>query len=901
MNEKKYLGIPIGMLLIITTFAGAVFAEDFVFETGAVRYVIDETGLNKSLREKNSGRELLAGPPAPFALLRKGGISFPATAVTRKGEFLHAEFGQSGISADYRISSKQNYLVIELVRVYGEGIDEIQLAQLRVGGLANTGELLNVLWDEKNAVCLMGLSNKVDSRVGEGMLLSSVYPSFGMVGEKVALIAVQKSQFMDVVRKVEKDFRLPSPTIDGQWAKMSPDVRTSYLFTDLTETNVDETIRYAIMAGFKYIMIYNWSWSSSQGSYPINIRNYPRGEESLKAVIDRCHSAGLKVGMHMLTSFVGKNDALVKGKPDHRLLSDAEAVLAKDMDDNAREITSSGTLNHFPSAGPYGIAKDVRIDDEIIHYEAIGDPGSTRLTECTRGYEGTKVALHRVGAKIYHLAERDGSYLADLKTTLKDDIAERIAGVINRSGFDMIYFDGGEVNGVNGPYWYWAGQQQIGVWTRVKRNLLVQGSGMTHWTWHIFARGTSDDYAAVSPKQFLDYHKIPDYWQSHAKDFMPAELGWWGFLAHEQANPATTPDEAEYYAVRMLALNSPVSLETSLAALKANGRTEEMLKLLGEYEQLRLSGVVPASVREKLRTGEWHRDGEHVIRPVLYDVKRMENTEEVSFPNEFGEQPFKFRLQAMPILAHTGDSANKILFRSEPPMVLSGTHMGQAMPGALTGRIDVKAAETNLIGHRALAVKVAIDGHASQPNEPHPILNIQLEASNGTYRDYYIDLDFLGERTIIIPEPTTDRMLSEFRPAAENYPFKAAMNSGFDYQRITAVNLRWMRYPGGRPSFCRVYSIEALAESSGVVKNPRLRIGEAEMRLPVSLRTGDYAEYWADGKVKVFDRNGRLLSTIESVKGSPMIGKGKNKVVLSADSAASVKLTTILLGDALKF
>jgi hypothetical protein len=351
----------------------------------------------------------------------------------------------------------------------------------------------------------------------------------------------------------------------------------------------------------------------------------------------------------------------------------------------------------------------------------------------------------------------------------------------------------------------------------------------------------------------------------------------------------------------MLALNSPVSLETSLAALKANGRTEEMLKLLGEYEQLRLGAAMPASVREKLRTGEWHRDGERAIRPVHYGVKRMENAAEVSVPNEFGGQPFKFRLQAMPVLAQAGDSANKILFRSDPPMALSGTHLGQAMPGAPTGRIDLKGTTTNLIGHRALAVKLSVDGPASRPNEPHPVLNVQLEASNGTYRDYYIDLDFVGEQTIIIPEPTTDRMLSEFRPAAANYPFKAAMYSNFDYQRITAVNFRWMRYPGGRPSLCRVSSVEALAERGGVVKDLRLRIGDAEMRLPVSLGTGEYVEYWADGKVNVFDRNGRLLDTIQSVESPAMIQRGNNKVVLSADSAASVKLTTILLGDALKF
>ena len=129
-------------------------------------------------------------------------------------------------------------------------------------------------------------------------------------------------------------------------------MRSSYLFTDLTEANADETIRFAKMAGFKYIMIYSHTWSSSLGSYPINTSSFPRGEESLKAVIEKCHAAGLKVGMHMLTSFVGKDDALVKGRPGPRLISDAEAVLASDIDEKTTEIVARGALIHFPGLGP---------------------------------------------------------------------------------------------------------------------------------------------------------------------------------------------------------------------------------------------------------------------------------------------------------------------------------------------------------------------------------------------------------------------------------------------------------------------------------------------------------------------------------------------------------------------
>src|ERR1019366_7384561 len=102
-------------------------------------------------------------------------------------------------------------------------------------------------------------------------------------------------------------------------------------------------------------------------------------------------------------------------------------------------------------------------------------------------------------------------------------------------------------------------------------------------------------------------------------------------------------------------------------------------------------------------------------------------------------------------------------------------------------RIPGKALD--LTTHRALAVQLDVEGPAGET----PVLNVQLEGASKTFRDYYIDLDFRGPKTIILPEPGTRRMLAEFRPAPANYPFKAAMG-GFDYGNVVALNLRWMRY-----------------------------------------------------------------------------------------------------------
>jgi hypothetical protein len=888
-------------------------AGDFVFETRVARLVIRPDAVASSLIEKQNGKERLRPEGVAFAAVRKVGRLYPASAADRRGDVLHVTFGTSGVDAEYRITALAECIVVELTALHGDGIEEIRLVQLNVS-LANAGGVLGVRWDDEFAVCLMGLSARVDSKIAGQAMLASVYPGFSMRGERVAIIAAPTPRFLEVVRKVEQDFRLPSPTLHGTWTKRSEDVRTSYLFTDLTEANVGETIRYAKLGGFRYILVYSGTWSASLGSYPINTRNFPRGEESLKAVIDKCHAAGLKVGLHMLTSFVGKNDPLVRPEPSPWLLKDAEATLATDASETVTELGAGSALAGFPAeAGYYGAANDIEIDDEIIHY---GQISGSRFVQCVRGFAGTKPAPHKVGAKIHHLAEREGSYLADLKTSLKDAISDRVAGVINRCEFDMIYFDGGEINSANGPGWYWMGAQQVQIWEKSKRELLVQGSGMTDWTWHIFSRGTCDDYAAVAVKEYLDYHKIADDWRGYHDNFLPTDLGWWGFLQDAPDHPATTPGEVEYYAVRMLALDSAVSLETNLSALKANGRTEEMLKLLGEYEQLRLAGAVPKAVRQQLATGEWHMTRPGEFHPIRYGAQRVAIPGEITVKDDFGEQPLKFRLQVAPALAPVGDPSNIPLLRAEPPVEIQPPDAKASLPGSLVQHFEfTKAAQDqrsvfivgprpaddktsgkplDLTKHRALAVRLNVEGLATGSGET-PVLNIQLEAGGRRYRDYYVNVDFSGPKTVILTEPGTSRMLAEFRPAYANYPFKAAMG-GFNYGNVVALNLRWMRYPKGSGVRCRIGFVEALEEQVSTLRNIEISAGALSLTIPAEMKTGDYAEYWGDGTIRVFGRNGTPLSTYP-VKAGPQLRAGENKLTAKAVGSGNVVLTAITLGN----
>ena len=137
-------------------------------------------------------------------------------------------------------------------------------------------------------------------------------------------------------------------------------------------------------------------------------------------------------------------------------------------------------------------------------------------------------------------------------------------------------------------------------------------------------------------------------------------------------------------------------------------------------------------------------------------------------------------------------------------------------------------------------------------------------------------------------------MLAEFLPAYSNYPLKAAMYR-FNYGNVDALNLRWMRYAKGSGVQCRVSSVEALEERSSVSKDVEISAGLVKIAIPGEMETGDYAEYWGEGPIRVFDRNGVLLRTVPANR-APVLRAGENRLAVKASGPGNVKLTAITLG-----
>lgn len=353
--------------------------------TKPFRLRIRADGRCAALIDVRDGKNYLADEQVPFASLIHAGRTHDASAVRRDGDVLHVSFGASGISAMVRVCEKEEWITFEVVGI-SEERKVHRLTFLRVGVTLPKGRhaadhrvLVQRVRNDRLAVSCRALNMETEAVAqplegGDSLFSGRCYSRFGLKGARVAFFAVPPQEYLRVIEALELVEGLPHPTLDGVWAKRSPAARTSYLFIDMTEQNVDEVIRIAKELNFGYILIFVGYWSKSKGSYEIDTRHYPNGMQGLKAVAEKVHAAGLKVGIHCLNGFIYKRDPLATPIPDRRMATDGRVTLAADITANDSFIPTVESPSDFPSDIAYGLERqgfDVRIDDEIISYRGL--------------------------------------------------------------------------------------------------------------------------------------------------------------------------------------------------------------------------------------------------------------------------------------------------------------------------------------------------------------------------------------------------------------------------------------------------------------------------------------------------------------------------------------------------
>jgi hypothetical protein len=956
MPACRVLGILLVALFGTSLEAAPPASGPLVLENLTLRLVLQANSTVSSLVLKPD-REMVQRAPARVLMRLETDTGWHASSSLtweRVGDAyrLRVGFQNTPLAGIVVLRPHADYFEFETVGLEGPGQERVRrwiYASVFSAVKGNTGSWLNVAWDDDAALALLALDERTEAR-GASILQATALARLGFAGRKAALVATATPALLDLVRRIEQQHGLPSPTVGGQWAKTAAETRRSWMISGLSaaakpaDYAPERVFRVAEQLGVRTVVIALGWWNSSFGSYTLNARNFPGGVESLRAVARQAHARGLRLGLHVMTRSVTKNDPLVTPKPDPRLSTEGELTLAANLDASARELTTRESPQSFGAAEGYWAhgGMDVWIDDEIIHYGGLREQ-PYGLVDCRRGAYGTKAAAHGAGAKVRHITERYGWYVAGAE--LGAEIGRRLAELINAAELDAICFDGADVQADSVVNFYEGHQVAQGVYRHARRDVLLFSNGTTHFGWHLMARGGEEDAMARGYQGWVDYRIVAEWAGWHLKNFMPPDLAWVGIFGTTPTMTACRPDDIEMVCARSVGIDASIGWglaacyggPSSVVEWERNGRREEIGQVARAYEKVRAEHLLSPGLRQPMSElgSHWRLlppDAAHPQwRRVPVDYRKSPifagpQSEPWRTANRFSAQPLRVRIEALSAVAAYGSPDNKVLVdfardkftRGGDPFVAvtwertNESHPqasavlrirgedpkpGSRYPQKLTGHGSPAWAEAtvelpavvDLRAHRALGLWIHGDGGGE-------VLNVQLAVDRQSHLHYYQPIDFRGWRYCELGEPEGDRVMEYFEYE------KFALHE-LPLNRIRSVTLMILEPPADKPVELRIGRIEALAERGGRVDQPRVRVGDQELRLPAVLEPGQYLEtgdLWGtrDPQVcRVFDDRGNQLARLR-LENVPTVPPGPTPlgVAWGGQPAARAKVTAILLG-----
>lgn len=675
----------------------------------------------------------------------------------------------------------------------------------------------------------------------------------------VGVIACPRAEFEDTIARFEAAAGLPSPRLEGHWGKASPAAKRSYLFiTRFGEADAEEVIGFARRGGFDAILIGQESWCASTGHYPVNRQGFPGGLASLRSTVGKLQQAGFKVGLHYLAPSIYPPDTYLTPVPDPRLVRDAFAELAAPVDAGADFVPTRAVPADFPAedGGYRGQGSIIQIGEELLQYAERSLEPPYGFRGCRRGVLGTRAAAHGAGERVGHLLKSYGYFLFDMDTGLLDEVAGHLAEVVNATGVDMIYWDGSER--LQGDHWYYNAKLHQAFYRRfAKKDLLIQGSSYSHYSWHIVSRQASAD-GHGDLKGYLDERTPGFRW--YRANLMPLDIGWYYVY-----DTKTTTDQFEYVLNKSLGFDASISLQTSPRHIREHPYIGEIVDLVGAYERLRLSGQVPESTRARLREprkdyrlvrGEGGEALQRVIYEPFHDIQSLDGE-----ANGWSvEVPGGGALAGVQVLVPGGQwleagpsyrAAGSVLLEDFEDVTAyrGGTLAGvtQRFEGASQGGKEgrthaVYTAESALAGNdgwsyvsRSFPQPLDLSGHKGIG------LWLRGDGGGGKFKlqmrdgkdavDFYLDNDFAGWRYHQLARPARDAI---------------------DYARVSQLLLYYNALPGKTKISCAIDDVRALpALDDAFVAQPRFEVAGQSLSWPLRLGVGGSLTAWPGDKPRL--------------------------------------------------
>ena len=904
-------------------------AMPVVLENSQLRYVISPQGLNTSFVDRATGIDYCQPDPLlPAARIRIGvGWHDASTASAEDGQVLLG-FTDTRASARLAARVEEGYMVLTVTAASDE-IDELQFLNLQ---LTLKGDFA-----EPFAACAVALNLRTNVPELPGLnsrLRAHSVRRFGIVGAAAALVGCPTAQMRDVLKEVVAAAPdLPKSAVGGPWAMDSTIGRSSYLFANPTEENVEEMIRTLKSIGFNQVQIHGGRGTYRFGDCEPNRDLYPRGIASIKAVIDRLHEEGIYVGMHPYAFFIDKASRWVTPVPDPRLANDASFTLATDLAADATAVPVVESTSGMSLITGFFVRNSVtlQVDDELIVYSELSDQPPYAFTKCQRGALGTTAAVHKAGASVHHLKECFGLFVPDPETTLLQEVAAANAAFYNACGFDALYLDaldGEDILGGSENSWHYGSQYVWELWKGLERPAAMEYSTFHHHLWFLRSRHGAWDHPTRSHKQFIDQHVAGN--RGNDRIFLPSNLGWWGFKDWQPAQVEPTyPDDIEYWVAKALGTDSGLSLQGYDPQRPGHQRLAAIVK---QYEALRHAGYFPESVKARLRqpraefTLEALGSDEWAMRPLVITKHTAQANDELSqrwtVDNPYAAQPPRMRLEALMAAAPYDSPGHVTLAQFDradefaPAATAAGVSArlepvteGQLVLGRLTATNEnaegrgawaqftkVFDPPLDLSGQQGLGVWVRGDGKGE-------VLNFQMQSPDhisGAVGEHYVIVDFEGWRYFELIEHDSDRYADYAWPYPGGY---SVYRETVHYPVVESLTIWCNNLPPGDAITCDLRAVHALPLEQASLSQPQLRIGDDDVTLPVEVTSGTYVEVGADGDCRLYSATGELLEQCQ-LNAMPQLKAGANALQLtfqaSAETSPRTRVTVMTRGAPLQ-
>lgn len=809
--------------------------EKMVIENRHCRLMIDRKGNICSLTVAGEEKNRLTKQQG-FCVLCKNGEEISPVRADFKDNTLSIAF-DSGYQVVFRITDTEDFITFELLTELGEGFDEMRYVCL---SLDNKPEFSAVLYS-------MNVNTNVpfypDALSND--IFAVCCPRFGIAGSKCALIASEKAQHREIMKKVcdatDPQVGMVSKA-GGAYALDFPDNYGDYvLIMDARPEKMEEQIAFFTQFGIDQFDFHQSKNTFRQGDFRFLAAE--TAEEFKEKIADPLKKKGILSGLHTYAYYIDyeAEDILTNPKWQRDLEVLHTLTLAEDISDSDRLIMLSEDTSNISTDYTFFSHNSplVLIEEEIIQFTL----KDGRLTECDRGFCKTKKAPHSKGCPVKFLGGQFNMLAPVPGSALFYEIARRTADAYNRGGFGMIYMDALDGMGSHtGDFVHYAAMFVHAVLKQCNTDPVFEYSIMFPALWYARGRLGAWDVGRRAYKEFIRKHIREN--RESARRYCVTTLGWYHFwlvddLPANYSSKHQYTDDVDYMGVQAIAHDCTiVYIELHQKGFEEYAGLRTNMRLYTKYNNLRkqmyFSEEIKAYLRkhpEKEYTLVEKGENHYALAERVYVKQKVRNGKFEGYNPFEKQQPF-VRIEGL--YSTLGEDPIELTsFDDSVPI------REQNLSVTLEQPVDLR---------EHLAIKVRVHGNNS--NDVLCVCLTNNVALASGLADYYIPLNFEGWKDFIIAEVDNgDYNHLDFGRSGLFYNYYHQMPF---FEKINSVTI----YTSGNCDDVYVGKIEAVKHFANVMTNPMLQYGDKQCEIETTFSSGEYIEI-SDGQAFKYDCRGK--------------------------------------------